>query len=164
MKKYFIYASLLMLSVLAIFSCNDSDGDNSVQPKDTVEDAVKEYSVTGCKSMRVAGDEDFAEYVEYQSIANGNLSLKHINALFNCEPGQILTGASIKDGIIEVEEHEEFDGADCVCCYDLYLEVGPLEEKEYTVVFKRHNKEVFKFALKYDASLSGVQKVEELRY
>ena len=50
---------------------------------------------------------------------------------------------------------------DCICFYDLYSEIGPLEKRNYTVVFLwRYSDDIkFQFDIQYDDSLSGTYMV-----
>jgi len=63
------------------------------------------------------------------------LRLKHINAAFNCCPGDITAEISIADGTITIIEREEQSMCDCSCLYDLEYEIRNLEPRSYTIRF-----------------------------
>jgi hypothetical protein len=74
--------------------------------------------------------------VDWQySVADGVLSLKHINAAFNCCPGQITAGISISNDTITIVEREEQSMCDCSCLYDLEFEIRNLPPGSCTIRF-----------------------------
>ena len=70
--------------------------------------------------------------------------------------------------MIKIIESEEQVGANCVCPYDLYCEVGPLSDCEYTVVIYQDDtfdnvepREYVRFNISYKNGLSGKLDIKE---
>lgn len=158
----------LVLMMMGMYGCSSDEA---------VQFHVREFANTGCKSMSATrgetGDSEFytlrPEYVEYKALANGYLSLNHVNACFNCEPGELKMQATISGNEIRIVETEEYPGANCICPYDLYCEIGPLENSDYTIVFingydlssAKHAEERFRFNISYNNSLKGKLNIKE---
>lgn len=156
----------LLVAGAGLYACGgfEEEEDNPVSPQGNV---PKVYAVSGCKSYArpdgTRGPSD-DEYVEYKALADGYLSLNHVNRAFGCGATSINTTVSIEDGVIVITENASYDPTmlyDCICFYDLYSEVGPLEKRNYTVVytFSRWQHESFRFDIQYDDSLSGTYMV-----
>ena len=63
------------------------------------------------------------------------LYIKHINAAFNCCPGNIYADVSKQNDTIFISEREEESQCDCMCLYDLELTVNSVETGTYVVKF-----------------------------
>ena len=64
------------------------------------------------------------------------LSLKHINAAFNCCPTRITADIMRTSGVITIVEHEEFEGSlacPCLCLYDVDYRFIDLTPAAYTI-------------------------------
>ena len=133
-KSIVLWMSGLILTMAGLNGCS-SDDESQFH--------IKNVANSGCKSMAATRGETRddvpyslrQEYIEYKGLANGYLSLNHVNACFNCEPGELKMQATISGNEITIVETEQFQGANCICPYDLYCEVGPLEDGEYTITF-----------------------------
>ena len=155
MKRNLLFKiiALLMLSV-GIEGCSSEGGNNAFFQ-------MKNNANSGCKHAAGTRGESSAydhEYVEYKGLANGYLALKHVNALFNCEPGKLEIQASIDGNEIRILENEELSLANCVCPYDLYCEVGPLSFGKYTLILCRGSfeyGEIARFTINYSIGLNG---------
>jgi hypothetical protein len=76
--------------------------------------------------------------VEYSYDGQGILLLKHINAGFNCgvseDPDGIIADITVENHTITIAEKESLViGANCVCLFDLDLEITNLSTGEYTI-------------------------------
>ncbi len=128
MKKHIsIYLSALI--VLALSSCSDN------QPV-----AAGLLGVTECKSfdksanLNTETDSDSVSCIEYEyDNVNKILRLKHINAGFNCCPGEITADIYFKSDTLIIEEFESESLCDCNCLYDLEFEVGNLPGKVFII-------------------------------
>ena len=131
MKKVFCILCVL-LSLGMVFSTCTSDDDNRPFKERNV-------SISGCKPTTRVGDEgeilyDKNEVIVVNGLKDGYLSINHENAMFNCEPGELKILATIDGNVIKVVETFDAVGANCICPYDLYCEVGPLVEGDYTII------------------------------
>ena len=151
----------LVLMMMGVYGCSSDE---------TAQFHVREFANTGCKSVVATREDGFhQESVEYKALGNGYLSINHVNACFNCEPGELKMEATISGNEIRIVETEEYAGANCICPYDLYCEVGPLENGDYTIVFvngydlssSKHAEERFHFNISYKNGLNGKVNISE---
>ena len=163
-KSIILRVCAALILTIGMNSCSSESDGSRFQ--------VRNFANTGCKSTGTRGDilynEFHKEYIEYESMTNGYLSLNHVNVRFNCEPGQLQMQATIESNVIKIVESEEQVGANCVCPYDLYCEVGPLSDGEYTVVVYQDDTfdqvepgEYVRFNISYKNGLSGKLDIKE---
>lgn len=163
-KSIILRVSAALILTIGMNSCSSESDGSRFQ--------VRNFANTGCKSTGTRGDilynEFYKEYIEYESMTNGYLSLNHVNVRFNCEPGQLQMQATIEGNVIKIVESEEQVGANCVCPYDIYCEVGPLSDGEYTVVVYQDDTfdqvepgEYVRFNISYKNGLSGKLDIKE---
>ena len=138
----------LAILLAALCGCSSSDESSS-------EFHVRDVANSGCKSTSATRSEN-PEYFEFKALPGGYLSVNHVNAMFNCEPGKLIVRASIDGHTIKIVELEETALANCICPYDLYCEVGPLSIGDYEVIFYRGSYEnpVNSFSIHYDRNLN----------
>ncbi len=123
--KRIIFFSAIALWLFAAASCDKED----VILKGHLN--VKNLLHNGCKNNTQKSTEQ--EYLILQ--ANGQyLEIEHINAEFNCCPGEILVDSNISNDSIFINEDETEHACDCVCKYDLTYELGPLEYGVYHII------------------------------
>ena len=95
----------------------------------------------GCKQFLAdaAGQlENFApgpyeDCLEFHYNGTDTLVLKHINAGFNCCPGEITAEIYFHSSLITITEREQEHGCDCLCLFDLDYEVVDLVPGVYTL-------------------------------
>jgi hypothetical protein len=95
----------------------------------------------GCKQFlaNTSGSlDDFApgqndDCIEYQYNGTNTLVLKHINAGFNCCPGEITAEIDFNSSLITIAEREREQGCRCLCLFDLDYEVVNLVPGVYTL-------------------------------
>jgi hypothetical protein len=93
---------------------------------------------TGCKSYvvlrdSITNDQDCIQYL-YDGV--GALTLKHINAGFNCCPGSLHADFDIGGGLITITESEVYDTVGpcaCLCLFDVDYEISGLPPGLYTI-------------------------------
>jgi hypothetical protein len=159
MKKYLllVMGAALTLTV-GLGSCDNEDNESAkasgVQ--------VRNFANSGCKKAGTARTKggifpEHPEYFEYKAIDDGYLSVSHVNAAFNCEPGELKIQATLEGHNIKILETEEQSFANCICPYDLYCEVGPLSDGDYTVIICKgsYEYEYAHFNISYKKGLSG---------
>jgi hypothetical protein len=94
----------------------------------------KGYSSAVQTSMDISSGESCVEY-NFDS-ETGNLSMKHINATFNCCPENIDCTISTESDTIYIRE-TEIDGlCDCLCLFDLDIQLEGLLPTRYYVIFQ----------------------------
>ena len=147
MKKYIsLWISALVLTITGLSGCSNED--------DSAQFQVKNFANTGCKSVAdTRGEADDnglrQEYIEYKALGNGYLSLNHVNAVFNCGAEAFNWKATISGNVIKIEESYKGLMANCVCPFDLYGEVGPLTDGDYTVILYQKYEEVDEAPFEY---------------
>jgi len=77
------------------------------------------------------GQED--DCIEYQYNGTNTLVLRHINAGFNCCPGEITAEIEFNSSLITITETEREQGCRCLCLFDLDYEVVNLAPGVYTL-------------------------------
>jgi hypothetical protein len=95
----------------------------------------------GCKQFlaNTSGElDEFApgqheDCLEYQYNGTDTLVVRHINAGFNCEPGEITADIEFNGNVITITERESQQAADCLCLFDLDYEIINLAPGEYTL-------------------------------
>jgi hypothetical protein len=94
---------------------------------------------SGCKQLNMQGEGSQTpsdqDCVQYQYDGSSMLTLKHVNAGFNCCPGTISANIDIADHVITITEHESVPGCHCLCLFDLDYQIENLEPGEYQVEF-----------------------------
>lgn len=63
------------------------------------------------------------------------LSIKHVNAGFNCCPGELTCNVAMSGDTIIISEYEESPLCDCDCLYDLEIEITGIASGQYQVRF-----------------------------
>jgi hypothetical protein len=96
------------------------------------ESGCKDFSTWVGLGLKPPSDQDC---VLYQYDGSGELTLKHVNAGFNCCPGTISADIDIVGQAITITEHESISGCRCLCLFDLDYEIANLEPGEYHIEF-----------------------------
>ena len=160
--KTFFYLMMVVALVLGSTGCS-SESDEVSQ-----NGMLKSFAKTGCKpqietrTAEVLGLYD-AESFSYEATKDGSLLLCHNNAIFSCET-DIKVKVSVSDGVISVIEYYS-PATNCICAYDLTMEIGPLQVGPYTVVVYRDfdinigktspQAEYIRFPINYTEELKG---------
>jgi hypothetical protein len=71
--------------------------------------------------------------VEYSYVEPDILILTHVNAAFNCCPGEISADAKIRGDTITIVERESARGCHCTCLYDLEYRIPEMPRRTYTI-------------------------------
>ncbi len=146
MKSRTLFIMLLTL-LLGVVGCNKQE--NGQVP----ETGVKDFTSSICKGTLRAEPEESGTF---QAVEDGYLLMKHLNAVFNCCPGQLFVTVTMVGNEITINEDETEQGCKCVCPYDLSYKVGPLlTSKEYTIVLKQKGIIRARFNIRYAPGLSG---------
>jgi len=135
-KKMGIF--LLALSLLFIVNCKQDENIIPLHPNASL------VSYHGCKTFpqgRDAGSQVSIFYapnqdcVEYQYYGDSILEIQHINAGFNCCPGEIVADIDFSGNVIVIRENETESGCFCLCLFDVNYEIEGLMPGIYTIKF-----------------------------
>lgn len=127
---------LLMFVLIGFISCDQES--ESVKQLDLKGDVVYRSS---CKSgLRAESGSidvpDTLSRVEYSYDGASNiLSVRHLNAGFNCCPDSVYCTISLSGDTILVNEHETYGLCNSNCLYDLGMEITNVLAKKYQVKF-----------------------------
>jgi hypothetical protein len=106
--------------------------------------------------------------VEYRYDGSGILYLDHINAGFNCCPGEIVADITITGGTITISEGETESACDCLCLFDVHYRIDDLPPGTYTITFiepyRRGDDEVLEFTVELEGTASGSHCEERSHY
>ena len=134
-----------ILTVLVLFSlCLSCDNDEF--PDDPF--SIKGTTYGSCKPITKSVIE---EYLLVSVTDNYFLEVKHINALFNCAPGEIIVEGTCDGVNIFLNEYETEGYADCICPYDISFTIGPMNYGIYTFILQRGGFEVFRDQLVFNS-------------
>jgi hypothetical protein len=97
--------------------------------------------------------------IEYQYNGNGTLTLRHINAGFNCCPGEITATIEFDNTVITITEREREQGCRCLCLFDLDYEIDNLAPGQYTIrviePYVSSNDQALEFTVNFTSTPSG---------
>jgi hypothetical protein len=126
--------SLMFIIAVVMFGC---EKDNNKSQQLTI--TGKYLSHSECKSGLKSAVEtietpDTLSCIEYSFNESTNkLSIKHVNAGFNCCPDTMFCLISVKQDTIIIEEKEQGGMCNCDCIYDLNMELSGVAAKKYQV-------------------------------
>lgn len=161
----------ILTAVAMVMSCSN-DLDNTGRSF-----SLRHYNHSGCKKSTSANSfnmgtqgEDESEWppkelLEYEGHDNGNITLHHINASFNCAVADIQSSITLSGNTIVIDEKEVFnDGvmANCFCPYDLTFTAGPLEEGAYTIIVRKNNREFSHTSIHFSETAQGTVELVSL--
>ena len=98
-----------------------------------------------------------AEY-SYNSITQ-HLLIKHINAGFNCAPGDLSISVNLNNDTIIIDEFESSNLAYCNCLFDLDIEIKGIDAKPYQIKFIEPycgNQEPLIFGIDFSTQTAGI--------
>lgn len=152
--KMILFTAIALL--LGIAGCEKGNSIEKTQ--------LKDFSYLGCKNdVKDTGKNvkqiDEPEYIEYKATGDGYLSIKHVNAIFNCCPDTIKVNTTVEGDSISIVESEIGPKCDCICEYDLAYKIGPLHNGKYTLIFSRDTHKFLKFTINYNSSLEGKKNI-----
>lgn len=128
MKKAPTFLSAAFFIALLLQGCNNAEHQIVGQL----------ISHTTCKSSKTpaiyAETPDTLSCMNYYYDSHGKiLLLDHINAGFNCCPGEITCSFSESGDTITITEREQSSLCDCNCLFDLKIELGNIESRAYVI-------------------------------
>ena len=106
--------------------------------------------------------------IEFQYNGTDTLVLRHINAGFNCCPGEITANIEFNGKLITITESEMEQGCDCLCLFDLDYEIINLTPGEYTIriiePYVDISDQVLEFTLQLFSETSGTHCLPRTNY
>jgi hypothetical protein len=128
----------IILSATLIFLLNSCGNKNENTDPNGISGSIINHSE--CKGLNSGGLKseypDTVSCVHYNyDTANKTLTMKHINAGFNCCPEQIYCEISENNDTIIISEFEKEQSCNCNCLFDLDILLNGVEENIYFVRF-----------------------------
>ncbi len=166
MKKLLIPAVTIMIIAMIAFACNkDENPSGEITGGLTWNSECKDNLKS---STTVSTTSDSLSCVEFHyNESTGKLTLKHINAGFNCCPGEITCTVSTNNDSIIIQEYEEAPLCSCNCLFDLDIEVNNVERNKYILKFIEPyvgNQEELIFEIDLIKDSEGLHCVTRLQY
>ncbi|MGD9346730.1 MAG: hypothetical protein PVH84_12755 [Candidatus Aminicenantes bacterium] len=160
---------ILLIILLFVFGgCEENILTSGSQPVGTL------VGYEGCKTFATNSSLDAVSYantqecIEYDYDGESILRLNHINAGFNCCPGEIEATISVSDNMIVIADREEEQGCFCQCLFDLQYEILELGRGEYTLAitgpYIQDTDEQLLFNLQLAGPISGTFCVNRTHY
>jgi hypothetical protein len=127
--KVFFLVPIIAFFIFAL-SCTDEPTSES---KD-LQLSIQLKSDSGCKHLKSStiNASAFESCIEYSfNQENKKLTLKHINAGFNCCPESLWCTVVYRNDSIIVQEHEKNMSCNCNCLYDLNMDISGVKAGAY---------------------------------
>lgn len=137
------YRYLFGIGFILLLTCCEKETSRKVP-------SVGKITYGDCKPVTKKSGE--SEYLEYKTVDTDYLQINHINAWFNCEPGEIFVTAELINGAIVIDAYEDPALANCICPYDLSYRIGPLKYGRYIIRILRGD---IKFSINFKSSTNG---------
>lgn len=132
--KTLLYQILLVTGIgfMIITSCEKNNDPSGITGKITVHSDCKQFKY-------MVFDQDTPDTLScvtfFYDPLTKKLNLKHINAGFNCCPGDLSCEVSLNNDTIVIRELEEKQDCDCDCLFDLEIEIEKVEMQTYQAKF-----------------------------
>jgi hypothetical protein len=126
---------------------------------DLIKLKVDKITYGDCKTEATKSEN--TERIEFKTVDKNYLEIKHINAMFNCEPGRLLVSVSRENNTIFINENEEYPMANCICPYDLCYRIGPMDYGHYNIEFQRGGLLYTNLSVDFNSKTSGVFEIDQ---
>ena len=140
-KSLNVLAAIVLSGAMLACSSDDSDGNSkTIRLRNHTESGCKDFASlsnitqSGYQKVKSQFDSNIIERVSLKGNKKGTLSIFHENATFPCE-AEFTISVDVSENTIIVHEDAP-PTTNCICHYDLNSEVGPLEDKTYTLIIK----------------------------
>jgi len=131
MKK----SSLLFICIsVLLFSCDKENASNSPISGGITNQSECKNNKSFTGNLDIADSLSCISYTYDASVQK--LVLTHYNAGFNCCPGNIYCEIESYNDSIVVTEYETRQDCNCLCLFDLEIELNGVQAKNYKIIFK----------------------------
>jgi hypothetical protein len=133
-----ISRAFIMILLFPVFLCS-CEKENNANKQGEIHGRI--LNVSDCKSNLKSTDlqdntPDSISCIDFTFDADsGILCLKHINAGFNCCPGEIGCAVSLSGDTLIINETESSSLCNCDCLFDLDIRISGILKKSYLVRF-----------------------------
>ncbi|HNW97699.1 MAG TPA: hypothetical protein PKK00_04720 [Bacteroidales bacterium] len=132
---------LIFALVIGLFSFNYANDKGKCKKKRKLTITGQVIKYTKCKSEYDSGytpviTPDSLSCIDYAyDESNKKLSIKHINAGFNCCPDSLYCNVSASKDTIIIQEFQKKNGCKCNCLYDLDIVLNGVQAEKYIIKF-----------------------------
>ncbi len=128
--KQIIILFVFIISAVALSSCGEEESSENIAGEVTYSSNCKSFNKN---TNEISNDESCVEFTFNES--EMTVELVHINAGFNCCPGNIFVDINQTGDSIIINEHSTESLCDCNCLYDVNILLENIKAKTYQVVF-----------------------------
>jgi hypothetical protein len=132
-KKMLSFLSIILVMVFMFTSCKESSIASEIVASGII------VNFEGCKEFNTSPGvlayqiEKNKECIEYEYNSRNTLYIKHINAGFNCCPGEIVADIDIENNEIIIIEKETNPSCYCQCLFDVNYKFIYIAPDVYTI-------------------------------
>jgi hypothetical protein len=165
-------AAILIFVFVLLPLAPGCDRESTVKPRNHMKPSASLVGHSGCKGPAELAPSGAAsvprDCAEFELLAGDTLILRHVNAAFNCCPGEIAAEISFEGDTITIAEHEAESGCRCLCLYDLDYRITGIGPGGYTIRFVEpyttDEDEPLRFTVDLASNPAGSFCVERLGY
>lgn len=128
--KHIIFLVAFIFSAVALSSCGEEESSETISGEVTYSSNCKSFNK---HTNETSNDESCVEFTFNEN--EMSVELVHINAGFNCCPGDIFVEISQTGDSIIISEHSTESLCDCNCLYDVNIKLENIKAETYQVVF-----------------------------
>ena len=129
-----ILCVMICLGLATISSCKKSTGAQQFPAGVLLQSSgCKQFLADTAGKLENVAPGPYEDCLEYHYNGTDTLVLRHINAGFNCCPGEITAEIDFNSSLITITEREQEQGCYCLCLFDLDYEVVNLVPGVYTL-------------------------------
>ncbi len=129
MKKNFVSLITFFTLLLVFTACEINRGGGNIDAKVISQSSCKYKKSLGTARAEIPDTLSCVEWV--YSSSTQKLKLTHKNTVFNCCPGNLYCTVNQQGDTLVVEEYESQAACNCICLFDLDIEIENLENKTY---------------------------------
>ena len=157
------YIFNMLICIIIIFACEKSTTNSKIaSPTGAVEfqSECKSSLLSESLSKSMFTIPDTQACIHYSYDGEGRLELTHINAGFNCCPGNISSIIDINNNTIIITEQEETADCNCNCLFDIQIKITDLIPAIYNITinesYLHEGNEIIEFTLDIDTQTTGL--------
>jgi hypothetical protein len=132
MKKQIYLVLPVFIIIFLILYC-ERDNNNQNITGELIKHSECKSSKNSIKTFDIPDNQSCINYLYEKS--TGKLSLKHINAGFNCCPQKLYCTVTSSGDTIIIKESENAPACNCDCLFDLDIEINGVTSGKYQVKF-----------------------------
>ncbi len=123
--------NLLILSLLFLINGCKKEETNQIKAEITYKSLCHGLEI---KSQKLITERNQSCILYSYNSSTRKLKITHANAGFNCCPEEITCNAELTGNKLILTEKEKTPGCNCLCIYDIDIEVSNLNPGEYNLI------------------------------